>query len=240
MQEASHVRRAVREAIGDVEPDRLRDDIMQAIESSSTAPGVLTVLSARTAIEDRAGTSPRLDGELEPAATDAVADRAAGVQLIYEGLGLTRALAHEEPWADGGRDREDADIAILAADVLVARGFYVLARTEAARKAVETVQRFGRDQTERREASAPEELDHSFEADVFELAAIAGTTIAGGDAPDALVGFVGDFARSFDGSLPPAEEAFDASIEESIVERTCGRGHERGSIGGEMPSTTDS
>ncbi|WP_266078852.1 DUF7114 family protein [Haladaptatus caseinilyticus] len=161
MEEAVRARGAAREAIGDITPARLRDYIDELLESSGIVPGVLTLLSVR-AVGGDAGTS-------------AVERRAAGVQLIYEGLQLTRRLAYDEPW-NAEPPHTESNIAVLAADVMVSRGFSLLARTEAAGTAVQTVKAFGRNQTEGTTSNA-------LETDVFELAIVAGTTATGRDRP---------------------------------------------------------
>ncbi|MDL0123746.1 DUF7114 family protein, partial [Halobacterium salinarum] len=122
MEEAEQARAAAREAITDVTPDGLQTVIDDHVVSSSMLPGVLTLLSARV-----------VDGAVDE---HAIAQRAAGVQLIYDGLRVTRGLVSAEPWtaADAPDDPGD-DLDILAADVLVARGFRLLARTEAADQA---------------------------------------------------------------------------------------------------------
>lgn len=171
MDEAAVTRRAAIEAVQDVAPAQLRGRIEDQLERGSMVPGVLTILSVR-ALADGMGSSLVSDDD---SLLDPVATRAAGVQLIYDGLRLTRTLAHDEPWVDGGTDSGNFDI--LAADVLVARGFHLLARTEAADRAVETVRAFGRDQTVRRETDDPE-LDWNLEADVLELALFAGAGLS--------------------------------------------------------------
>jgi hypothetical protein len=229
MEEAAVVRRAAMDAVGDVEPEGLRERIEDRLDDGSLAPGALALLSARVAHDARS-----LDGEF---AAESIAERGAGVQLIYEGLRLTRTLAQDPPWerarsltdgagetdvagvgADGtplsdpdGGDLTDADMAILVADVLVARGFYLLARTEAAGDAVATVRAFGRDQTTRR-TSGDSSLDRNLERDVFELAAVAGTTAVGGAPSSALREYVADLAGT-DDPLPLAEGIFtDATV----------------------------
>ncbi len=169
MDEAAAVRRAALAAIEDVHPDPLRATIERHLAAGSSVPGVFTLLAVR-AVGD--GSAPATDSPL----SDPVANRAAGVQLIYEGLRLTRRLAQDEPWVDG--DADAADLEILAADVLVARGFYLLARTDAAEAAVDVVRAFGRDQTVRRE-TGDSGLDRNLEADVCELAVVAGVSLAG-------------------------------------------------------------
>jgi hypothetical protein len=222
MEEAAAVRRAALAAVDDVDPERLRERIAERIEDGSMAPGALTLLSA-AAVDDSVS-------------RDGVSERAAGVQLIYEGLRLTRSLAHAEPWiavdarddwqvtdAAAARDGDGkdaaaaaADLDILVADILVARGFYLLARTEAADAAVGVVRSFGRDQTVRRETEDPS-LDGNLEVDVFELAVVAGTTAAGSNAPVHVREFATDLAAT-DGDLPPA----GAVLPETVVERLDG------------------
>ena len=211
MEEAAAVRRAASEATADVVPEALRDTIDEYVADGSVVPGVLTLLCARSVADE------------EP---DGLARHAAGVQLIYDGLRLTRDLAQSNPWRDGrgespdatadrgGIDwtaagRDEADMAILAADVLVSRGFYLLARTEAAEDAVAVVRAFGRDQTDRETAdgAAADDLDRNLEADVLELAVTTGVAAAGGRPADAD-GLAADFAPESP-RFAPAETFFD-------------------------------
>ncbi|UTF53859.1 DUF7114 family protein [Natronosalvus rutilus] len=146
---------------------------------------------------------------------EGIAHHAAGVQLIYEGLRLTRALAHDEPWAETTGDTR-ADLEILAADILVARGFYLLARTDAADTAVRTVRRFGRDQTTRADADETDAaaLDANLEQDVLELAVRTGATAADADPTPELLAVATDVADVADATattdtglaFPPAAE----------------------------------
>lgn len=170
MQEAAAVRRAASDAIEDIEPAPLGDALRGRLDEGSMVPGVLTIYTVRALADGASRAVAASDGSL----LDPVAKRAAGVQLIYEGLALTRELAHTEPWTNG--EKADADLSILAADVLVARGFHLLARTEAADAAVETVRAFGRDQTVREETD-DSSLDRNLEGDVLELAAVAGAAM---------------------------------------------------------------
>jgi hypothetical protein len=204
MDDAARVRDAAREALADIEPPRLRDALYDRLDGASMAPAVFALLCARAL------------GSTD--ATGAVVERAAGVQLIYEGLRLTRTLAHEEPWttAEGEGDIA-ADLDMLAASVMVSRGFYILARTDAADHAVETVRAFGRDQTLRREPGADTAtLDRNLEASVFVLAAIAGTTAVDVDPPAALVEYATTLAHEDDG-LPPAAVALAETTTEEIA-----------------------
>ncbi len=197
MEEAAAVRRAARASVDDVEPPRLRDDLCAFIDDGSMVPGVLTVLTARACGTDGDGDS---DGLLE---------HAAGVQLIYDGLRLTRTLAREEPWTGGDRDQADMDV--LAADVLVSRGFYLLARTEAAREAVEVVRSFGRDQTDRR-TSGDDALDGRLEASVLDLAVVTGAAAAGETPSEDLRAFARDLAADHGAAFPPAETLAEAGV----------------------------
>lgn len=198
MEEAARARNGAREAVADIGPERLQSVIDDRLATGSMIPGVLTILSARLV-------DPTVDGE-------EVESRAVGVQLIYEGLRLTRALVREEPW--NGEDVPDdiqADIDVLAADVLVARGFRLLARTQAADRAVETVRRFGREQTQ---ADPP---GMGLEACVFELAVVAGATVTGDDPPLPLRQYAVGLARARgDPPLPVAEEGLPEQIEDVL------------------------
>ena len=235
MERASQVRRAAREAVGETDPERLRVRIFEALDAGSMVPGALVLLSARVAADGTDGRdeqeSSRLEGTSATDRDEALAKRAAGVQLIYEGLALTRTLASEEPWSDPGRDRTAADIEILAADILVARGFYLLARTECAARAVETVRRFGRDQTRRRDPGADtgtgpgsdRDLDNGrgLEADALDLAVRCGVSAVGRDAPTELDSFTADLVQSAleEGGrgFPAAEDFLSASVTDSLA-----------------------
>jgi len=213
MEEVAAVRRAALAAVDDVEPDRLHERIDARLDDASLAPGVLTLVSAD------ATSDPPID------LADGVADRAAGVQLIYEGLSLTRQLAHDDPWVNG--DRDTADLDILIADILVSRGFYLLARTEAADAAVSVVRSFGHDQTVRR-TTDDESLDTALETDILELAVVAGVTAAGIRPTPTLREYATELA--VDG-LPPnaellGEEVADALRARAGAEQPSGDGTE--------------
>lgn len=217
MEEAAAVRRAALAAVEDVEPDRLRVRIEDRLDAASVTPGVLTLASACAVREE---------------SREGLSERAAGVQLIYEGLGLTRSLASEDPWgapahdadadADAGEhrssspasnsQRDDADLDILIADILVSRGFYLLARTEAAGAAVAVVRAFGSDQTVRRQ-TGDETLDANLEEDVLELAVVAGTTAVGGRAPARMREYATDLAAD---GLPSVERMGERDVVDSL------------------------
>ncbi|WP_299333528.1 DUF7114 family protein [Haloplanus sp.] len=204
MDNAVRARRVARDTLADIEPERLGEMLRDRLNDASMTPSVLTLVSADafdTAVD-----------------VDSVARRGAGVQLIYEGLRLTRSLAHDEPWADGGGAATQADLAILAADVFVSRGFYILARTETAERAVEVVRSFGRDQTRRREPDTdPSAIDRNLEAEVLALAVAAGTTAVGVDPSDDLLSYAAELAREGDADLPPPTALTDATADRILT-----------------------
>ncbi|ESS08534.1 MAG: hypothetical protein A07HN63_01764 [uncultured archaeon A07HN63] len=212
MDTAARARTAARETVADIEPPALRAVLLDRLETTSMAPGVLVLVSAT--------------GRDSSVAIEPLLDRAVGVQLIYEGLRLTRSLAHEEPWTDVDDTEIDADLDILAADVLVSRGFSLLATTEASAAAVETVQAFGRDQTTRRETATDDAatLDRNLEADIFALAVRAGVTAVGGDPSEALLGDAAAAAREYDNELPPATTVLTDSFRQRLTDPSTGDG----------------
>jgi hypothetical protein len=218
MDEVEATRAAARDAVGTVTPPRLRECIDERLAAASMLPGVLALHAARVV--------GRVGDEDEP--TDpALARRVAGTQLIYEGLRLTRSLVETDPWGQAGDRSADipADLDVLAADVLVARGFALLANTPAAEQAVEMVRAFGRREADRDAGRVP--TDRSLEANVFELAAIAGATVAAPEAPLGLrqycVGLARAHAVDGDGALPPAAETLPERVEE-VMSRVAGDG----------------
>jgi len=227
MDDAVRVREAAREAVDDIEPDRLREVLFDRLSDAPMTPAVLTLVSAR---------APDAGVDTD---TDGIAERAAGVQLIYEGLRLTRVLAWTEPWtettgADAGDT--DADLDVLAADVLVSRGFYLLARIDAASRAVDVVRAFGRDQTlARGEGADAEALDRNLEADVFALALVAGMTAVGATPSPAAVEYAAELGRDCDadGELQPADVAFS----ETTTERIASLSAVGGASGDRVPSS---
>jgi hypothetical protein len=201
MEEVAAVRQAALTGVEDIEPERLRERIADRIADASLAPGVLTVVAA-AAVRDPSA-----------AVSDADAERAAGVQLIYEGLALTRQLARDDPWTTG--DRDAADLDILIADILVSRGFYILARTEAAAAAVDVVQAFGHDQTVLR-TTGDESLDARLEVDICELAVVAGVTAGGAEPTAALRAYGAD--RAADG-LPDGDTLLGGDVASALAGR---------------------
>ena len=199
MEEVAAVRQAALASVDDIEPERLRDRITARLDDASLAPGVLTLVTA-TATRDRSADASHGD-----------TDRAAGVQLIYEGLVLTRTLAHDDPWEHG--DSEAADLDILIADILVSRGFYLLARTEAAAAAVEVVRDFGHDQTVLR-TTGDDTLDDALEADICELAVVAGVTANGYQPTPSLRSYAAELGAD---GLPERATLLGEDITEALV-----------------------
>lgn len=217
MDNAVRARNAAREVVADIEPKHLREVLYNRLANASMAPGVLVFVSARAS-------APEVP-------LDTLSERSAGVQLIYEGLRLTRSVAQAEPWTETTTDEIDADIDILAADVLVSRGFYVLARTEASAAAVETVQDFGRDQTLRGRPDADTAtLDGNLEADILALAVRAGLTAVGTDPSAAVLSYAADIARKNGSQLSSAEVVVSESTVRELTELTT-------SVDGAVPSS---
>jgi hypothetical protein len=216
MDEAVLVRDTARETVADIEPPALGDALTGLLTEASVAPGALTLLTARA-----------LDPDVD---LPGIAERAAGVQLIYDGLRITRFLAHTEPWTADDAEANDiaADLDVLSAVVLVSRGFYLLARTEAAGRAVAVVQQFGRDQTLRQRPDADIDLlDRSLEAAVFELAVAAGVTAVDGELDDDLLGVGRELAADVEtDELPPAESLFSETTVAEVA-RVAGGGEGR-------------
>ncbi|RZV12268.1 hypothetical protein BDK88_1165 [Natrinema hispanicum] len=255
MEKADSCRRAAVEAVADVEPPRLYEYIESVLDRASMVPAALTFESAVAmapeghALEDVKGRchdiepdsgdhhqSHASDRDRDP---ESIVTHAAGVQLIYEGLRLTRSLAHDEPWTATDADASDADLAILAADILVARGFYLLAHTDAAGKAVRTVQSFGRDQTCRSALEAEteadvgtdstdlESIDTNLERDVLELAVRTGAVAVDETPSPKLLAVAADIADTAGTSFPPVTECLtdleakvrEQSLEDSTTDR---------------------
>ena len=205
MEAIAAVRDGAVSTVGDVVPEGFHDDIVAFLDGGSFVPGVLTVLAADSVGRD----------------TPDVLDRAVGVQLIYDGLRLTRRLAGEPPWTDS-REPTQANVDILAADVLVARGFYLLAETEAATDAVDVVQSFGHDQTVRHET---DEDSHELEADILELALVAGASTGGG-VPFDTAALAAELADGDDDTIgfPDPGVLFDTAARERIDAAAGGSG----------------
>lgn len=209
MEATATVRDALFESVNDVEPDSFRAELDAVIETAALSPGVLTIRTART-----------IDPEVSPAV---LAQRAAGVVLSYEGLALTRQLAHDEPWATTA-DTLDEDLALLVAEVLTARGFYELAPTGVATDAVEIARRFGRNQTNEHVAGA-EPQETSLEYDALELAVATGVDLVLEEVPEEFRAYAQSTAATLESRpLPDPTAVGDVTPElEDLVARTAVR-----------------
>ena len=161
MDAVSRVRAASCRAVEEVEPIRLREIITNQIEGDTPTFGLATIV-----VSEEVGRTNE-----EPAILDS---KAAGVQLIYEGLRLTQDLVRGNRWKNN-EQKLNTDMDLLAADVMVAKGFHLLSHTKAAHKAVETVRTFGITETKWSDKNDGTPVPHmSLEKNIFELAIIAG------------------------------------------------------------------
>lgn len=158
MDEAGLIREGARELLDDVEPGDLREAAIETAQTAWQGPGVATLIAARKAGVENGGVDLKR--------------RAVAVQLMYAGLQTSRRLVDQEPWTSG--DAEPGNRDVLVADVLVARGGHLLAYTEAVDEGVRVVRAFG----ERRTADSQSVSPTALEADVLDLAAVAGSTVA--------------------------------------------------------------
>lgn len=221
MESVRRARAAALDHTADIAPPRLAATIEDRLQAASMVPGALTTLSARAVVAAGREVHLEADGGVD---RDAVDRRAAGVQLIYEGLALTRSLVAENPWEEVAEESETvpADVEVLAADVLVARGFTLLARTDAAPPAVETIRAFGRQRTDHLAGrSSPA---RSLEANAFDLAAVAGATAVDPTTPTPLRQYVVGLARAHpETPLPPAGQFLPETVED-VLERVSDGG----------------
>lgn len=202
MDDAAAVCNAAHEVITDVGPPPLRDLLEARLSETSATPGLLTLMSARAA------GGPDGSADLDR--------RVAGVQLIHEGLSLTQSIVRSPPW-----DRTDgangANTDLLVANILVARGIYLLAHTDAADTAVKTVRSFAHEETARETDPEAGGGQDALEVDIFELAIVAGVSGAGVAPPSgsrAVAIDLVDCIADHDDELP---EGTDAALEALIA-----------------------
>lgn len=188
---ASDVRRDARELLADIEPGRLASELRDIVADASMLPGVITVKTAEA-----------LGG---PQAAAGARPRAVGVQLSYEGLRLTRDLIrHDERY--GGEDPTESYLALVGAEVMVARGFSELADTAVAGDAIEIVQCFSHSQTMDYHGDSS---GRSLEYDVIRLAVGAGANVVRESTPPWLDAEADRLAAEFD--REPLPSATDVS-----------------------------
>lgn len=203
MDEGISARSAAIRAVQDVTPDRLRERIEARLEAAPPAPGDVAIASARH------------HGEDPPDGT--AADVAGAVQQIFVGLRITRELIETDPWRDLDTRPNEADLEIVAADVLLARGVSRLSSTEAANTAVQVVREFGQDQAERLEGRAVGS-QRSLEASVLELAVVAGAASSGFEPEPAVRRTVPQGPGIEAGRMPPTSAILEGTALESVAE----------------------
>jgi len=199
--EVSAVRETLAHSLADLEPPAFQSHLRTTIGDISLTPAVLTVRTARA---------------LEPSVDEgACALRGAGVQLTYEGLRLTRSILSDEPWSSSG-GHTNYYLDLLAAAVLVSRGYYYLADSGVSAEAVEAARRFGRYQTYEQNGDLTEG-ECSLERDFITLAVNAGADLALQTVPASVTAYGENLARDI-GTAPLAEpESALDGVEERIT-----------------------
>ena len=189
---AATAEQATRRELAEIEPARLREHLTGQLADGSMVPGALTLQVGQTV-----GTAAA-----SPAAGPSVQRRAAGVQLVSVGLTRTRALVADANWEQRRPERTDTELGLIAADVAVARGTQLLARTAAADPVVAVIRQFGRDQTSSAESSdsgstadqaaevrnrsqsrSRSRSEGSLERQLLELAVVAGGSVGHAGSP---------------------------------------------------------
>jgi hypothetical protein len=149
-------------AVSKVEPPQLKELILNRIDQKPSVFGLITTIIANESVES----SDELNQSID--------EKAAGVQLIYEGLKLTQELVRNKGWKHE-ENKLQADLELLAADVMVSRGFNLLSHTLAAKKAVETIRSFGQAESILSNGLEKNSLSEgNLEKDMFELSIITG------------------------------------------------------------------
>lgn len=194
MTDTTVVRETLAQSLADVEPPAFQERLQRVITDGSLTPAVLTVHAARA---------------LDPTAdVDACTRYGAGVQLTYEGLRLTRSILDDEAWDLDG-DRQTYYLDLLAAAVLVSRGYYYLADTGVSQDAVDAARRFGRYQTYAQNDRLAED-EYSLEADFVALAVRTGADFALGTVPPSITAYGESLADDIgQDPLPDPDTALD-------------------------------
>ncbi len=194
-----HVSEALRQSIVDIEPQSFNAHLNEVLQDRPLTPAVLTVTTGR-AIDSTAD-------------RDRLTELGVGVQLGYEGLCLTRELIDDESWLDSHQST-DADLDVLAAEVLVARGFNILAETNTVTDAVDIVRTFGRNRAHERDGS--DKTDPSLEADIVSLAVTTGADCVLSTVPPPIASFADELgARLDENPIPEPAVALDG-VEQEI------------------------
>ena len=199
MEDAAAVCDAARDVLEDVGPPPLWELLDARLGETTATPGILTRMSASAA------GGPETSADLDR--------RVAGVQLIYEGLSHTRSMVRAPPWESD--TEETANTNLLLANILVARGFSLLAHTDAADTAVKTVRSFAREETSRETDPEAVAGRNALEIDVFELGIVAGVSAAGVTPPPRTRALASDLVASLsEDSLP---EGTDDALETLVT-----------------------
>jgi hypothetical protein len=201
--ETTVVRETVAQSLADIEPPAFREHLLEVVLEDSLVPGVLTVHTARA---------------LEPSAdVDACTLYGVGVQLTYEGLRLTRSILSEEEWTSTD-DRTNYYLDLLAAAVLVSRGYYYLADSGVSQDAVDAARRFGRYQTYAQNGGLDDK--YSLEEDFIALAVSTGADFALGTVPPSVTAYGESLATDIGKDPLPAPETALEGVHERL--RTLG------------------
>lgn len=193
-----HVSEALRRSLDDIEPSSFNEHLHEVLEDRPLTPAALTVTTGR-AIDSTADSKQ-------------LAELGIGVQLGYEGLRLTRALIDTESWLEQQQATDD-DIDVLTAEVLVARGFNILAETGTVTQAVEIVRRFGRNRARDRRGSNPH--GPTLEADIASLAVNTGADCVLSTVPPSIASLGEDLGtRLDDDPMPVPDDALEGVKQE--------------------------
>ncbi|MFP4591347.1 MAG: hypothetical protein ACLFMX_01740 [Halobacteriales archaeon] len=214
MDEGSGARSAAIRAVQDVTPHRLRERLETRLAAAPPAPGEVAMASARHHAEDPPGAE--------------AADIAGAVQQIFVGLRITRELIETDPWTGVDERPQAADLEIVAADVLLARGVARLAWTDVRHKAVAVVREFGQDQADRL-AGEDHPDRRNLEASILDLAIVAGAASAGVEPDPAAMRGIPYGPGIEAGRMPPVMTVLEGTVLEAAAEVGPRiRGHEDG------------
>ena len=206
MAAAARVRRASVDALAEIEPAELANQLQAIVTDASMVPGMVTILTAETGAE--------------PAARAAL-ERGVGVQLCYEGLRVTRELIRDDSrYRDG--DATHGYLELVGAEVLVSRGFANLARTEVAPQTIDIVQRFSRNQTHAYDGTITDAPDaaRTLEYDVIELAVAAGAELVYEEVPATIDDLGRQLATEFDRQPLPGAAGVASRIRADLAAAT--------------------
>ena len=161
----------LRAVVADIAPAALRTRILHHLKDDAVSTGPVVRQAAVMA-----------GGAVS---TDELDRRVVGVQLIADGLSLLQGLSRDPPW-DHGR-KSGADLDLLAAEVMVAKGFSMLADTAAAQQAVTTIHNLAMHESVLAEPDARvRSVPNTLAADLIELGVTAGITAS--DSPPSAPG----------------------------------------------------